>query len=74
MAERKAASRCSKCHRPVRKGESVMVEYWATAGGVEDGRRALRPYLGVLLHQRCVPPWTRERKARALAALGGEDG
>ncbi len=63
----RAVSRCSKCRQPVRKGDAVLLEDWAVAEGVKDGKRVVRPYLSVLLHQRCVPEWTRERKARKVA-------
>lgn len=61
---RKAAASCSKCGRPIRKGDIVMQEVWATAEEVVNGRRMASPYLGFILHSRCLPEWRREREAR----------
>lgn len=70
---RPAAARCSKCGKPLRKGDAVMQELWCNVGGVVDGKRTLRPWLGIVLHSGCLPEWMRERKAaHASRRQGGE--
>lgn len=61
---RKSAASCSKCGRPIRKGANFMEERWATAGGMVEGHRAATVWLLIRVHSRCLPEWTRERKAR----------
>lgn len=69
---RAAAATCSRCGKPLRKGETVMQELWCNVGGVVEGKRALRPWLGLVVHSRCLPEWTRERKAAHASRKEGQ--
>jgi len=50
--KRPPALRCSRCHKPIRKGESVVMTMFARHAGVVDGQQATDPWLTVVVHLR----------------------
>ena len=72
--KRPPALRCSRCHKPIRKGDSVVMTMFARHAGVVDGQQATDPWLTVVVHLRegCMGTLTPEviRLARLADHLG----
>lgn len=64
---------CSKCHKPIRQRQHMVVTSFARHVGIEDGRAVSEPWLSVVVHMReeCMGGLTPEviREARKAALL-----